>query len=87
MEEASKTTPISRPLSCPGFAATLDMFGYSADEPDELFNLVAELATQHTTHPVFDAIGIHLAQCKHCEGISDATQAVKVANPRFGRVA
>lgn len=79
--------PISRPLSCPGFAATLDMFGYSVDESAELSNLAAELATQHTSHPVFEAMVIHLQQCDHCSGISEPDIAVKVAKPRFGRVA
>lgn len=78
---------MSRPLSCPGFAATLDIFGFSTDQPEELANLAAELATQHTSHPVFEAMAIHLEQCDHCEGISEPEQATKVTKPRFGRVA
>lgn len=78
---------MSRPLTCPGFAATLDMFGFSADQPEELANLAAELATQHTSHPVFEAMVIHLQQCDHCSGISDPVIARRIEAPRYGRVA
>jgi hypothetical protein len=77
----------SRPLTCPGFAATLDMFGYDPAEPQELTSLADEMRVQNTSHPVFEAIVIHLQQCDHCSGISDAQGATKVAKPRFGRVA
>ena len=80
------STP-SRPLSCPGFAATLAIFGFSSDDPGELSNLAAELATARTSHPVFEAMSIHLSQCDHCSGISDPEVARRVANPRFTRVA
>lgn len=77
----------SRPLSCPGFAGTLNMFGFSSEDPNELAELAAELATHRATHPVFEAMVIHLSQCDHCAGISDPEVAVRVAKPRFGRVA
>lgn len=81
------STPISRPLSCPGFAIILDAHGFSTDEPEELSHLAADLATRHTTHPIFDAMASHLSWCEHCSGISDPVVAKKVKNPRFGRVA
>lgn len=77
----------SRPLTCRGFAATLDMFGFSTDEPEELAELAAELATERNTHPVFEAMVIHINQCDHCLGISDPAVSARVKNPRFGRVA
>lgn len=78
---------ISRPLTCPGFAIILDAHGYSTDEPGELATLAAELAANHTTHPVFEAMASHLSWCDHCSGISDPVVSVRVKSPRFGRVA
>jgi hypothetical protein len=80
-------TPISRPLSCPGFNIILGSHGFTSDHPEELANLAAELATRHTTHPIFEAMASHLSWCDHCSGISDPVVAKKVKNPRFGRVA
>lgn len=80
-------SPISRPLSCPGFAIILDSHGFSKDDPAELANLAAELATRHTTHPVFEAMASHLSWCDHCSGISDPEVGRRVAAPRFGRIA
>ncbi|MGH9088820.1 MAG: hypothetical protein ACRDYZ_12055 [Acidimicrobiales bacterium] len=77
----------SRPLTCPGFRIILDSYGFSADHPDELANLAAELATRHTTHPVFEAMASHLSWCDHCMGINDPEVAKKVACPRFGKIA
>jgi hypothetical protein len=78
---------VSRPLTCRGFAATLDIFGFSADDPDELAHLAAELAHDGTTHPVFEAMLIHINQCDHCVGISDPQVSRTVAKPRFRRIA
>lgn len=77
----------SRPLTCKGFAATLDMFGFSTDEPEELAALAAELATERATHPVFEAMVLHINQCDHCLGISDPVVSRRVLAPRGGRVA
>jgi len=77
---------MSRPLTCRGFAATLDMFGFDTNHPDELANLAAELATNGTRHPVFEAMVIHIQQCDHCSGINDPVVARRVECPRFGRV-
>lgn len=77
----------SRPLGCSGFAATLDTFGYSITDEDELFRLAAEGASGGTRHPVFDLMQIHVSQCPNCVGFSDPTPARRVVNPRPGRVA
>ena len=63
------------------------MFGFSADDPGELANLAAELATEHTGHPVFEAMVLHINQCDHCLGISDPVVSKRIKNPRFSRVA
>lgn len=80
------TPPASHPLTCPGFAATLAMFGFSVDDPAELSRLADELSTLGGSHPVFEAMAIHLAQCGGCL-VDGSERGMRVKNPRFGRVA
>lgn len=77
----------SRPLTCPGFRIILDGHGFSADDPDELAQLAAELAEAHASHPVFHAMASHLSWCDHCSGISDPVVSQRVKAPRARRVA